>query len=119
MKKQLFALCLPLILSSFSLKALAQDETPQPPVAPKWAPEKGYWVVESNIHTPRHSVISFFNDKGTMVYKEQVDGKKLKLKRKKTLMRLKSVLDQSVTAWERNHQAKENENLVSAAFGKE
>jgi len=118
MKKQFIALCVSLTLSFVTLSVFAQEKAPRTYRASKWAPERGYWVVESNIHTPKHSVITFYNDKGAMLYKELVDGVRLNLKKRKTLMRLKRVLDQSVTAWEGNHPVKENESLVAAAFGK-
>ena len=81
---------------------------------PKWIPEHGFWVVESNVKTPGRSTICFYNNAGTLVYKEQVEGPRIKLDKKRVLLRLKNVLDHSITAWEATHIAKENENLLAA-----
>jgi len=64
------------------------------------------------------NTIYFYNTENTMVYKETVEGVRLHLDRTKTLMRLKNVLDQSVTAWQKHHVSKENQALVATAFGR-
>jgi hypothetical protein len=47
-----------------------------------------------------------------MVYKEQVQGVLLKLEKRKVKMHLKRVLETAILAWEKQHQAKENEGWV-------
>lgn len=101
---------------SVSNSVFAQDEEQQPLRTPKWISEKGYWVVQSNIHTPKHSIIYFYNNDDVQVYKEEIDGVKVNLNKDRTKMRLKKILEQSIVAWETTHQPKENEQWVAKAL---
>jgi len=94
-------LILILLLAIGSIKGITQETTTDRPI-PRWVSEKGYWQVVSNIKDPKNFMLYFFNNEGTLVYQEKVEGVKLDLKKKKTLMRLKRALEQSVVAWE-NH----------------
>ena len=113
MKKILFAISFTLTLSFVSVAALAQneDETTSNPT-PKWISENGYWVIESNIHTPKLNIIYFYNNDGVLVYKENVDGIVINLKKRSVKMNLKRVLEQSLIAFKENQKATENEMLV-------
>ena len=117
MKKSIM-LCLMLsALLLTSAKVWAQDEDQSvPPRAPKWISEKGYWVVESNIKTPYHSIIHFYNNDNVLVYREKIDGVKINLSRSRTKMKLKKILEQSIIAWENSHSPKENEQWVTKAL---
>jgi hypothetical protein len=115
MKKQFFSLLTTVLFLSVSTASFAQQEHLSTKF-PKWLSRNGYWVVESNVKTPKNNTIYFYTTDNTMVYKETVEGVKLHLNRTKTLMRLKGVLDQSVTAWQQQHVAKENQMLVTTAF---
>ncbi len=70
MKRLLITICIPLILLLRPVKALAQEEPTRTPSVPGWVSDKGYWQVESNIHSPWNSTIYFFNNDRIMVYKE-------------------------------------------------
>lgn len=87
----------------------AQDN---PRVSPDWVSEKGWWVVESNIHTPRQHIVYFYNNDGVLVYKEKIDGLRINASKRTTRMQLKQVLETTVLAWEKQHRMKENEALV-------
>ena len=66
MKKQLFVtLFLGLILHT---ALFAQDKARD---TPEWVSDKGWWVVESNIHTPKKHIVYFYNNDGVLVYKEK------------------------------------------------
>lgn len=93
----------------------AQDEE-QNITPPKWICNKGYWVVESNVNTPRNSIIYFYNKENTLIYKERIEGMKINVKRTKHLMCLKKVLQASSVAWEKEPRVRENEMLVSVAL---
>lgn len=110
MKKHLLTVLVAVSLCSFSF---AQQHH-----SPKWVSEKGYWMVESNVKTPKSSTIYFFNNDNVMVYKEKVEGFKLKINKTKTRMRLEGILEQSVTAWEQKHIFSENTFLVATALKK-
>ena len=116
MKKIFFAISFTLLLSFFSVAVFAQSEeeatetTVNP--TPKWVSEKGYWVVESNIHTPKVSIIYFYNNDNVLLYKENVNGMVINLKKRRVKMGLKKVLEQSVLAFNQKQKAAENEMLV-------
>lgn len=96
---------------------IAQEEaTVARPTTPRWASEKGYWVVESNIKTPRQYTIRFYNNDQVMVYKEQLQDITLKMEKRKVKMNLKRVLEAAVLAWEKQRQVKENEGWVVKSF---
>ena len=116
MKKQLLPLLATILFVAFSTASFAQQQPAKK--LPKWLSQDGYWVVEGNVKTPKKNTIYFYNTENTMVYKETVEGVRLHLTRIKTLMRLKSVLEQSVTAWQQQHVSIENQALVAMAFGR-
>jgi hypothetical protein len=119
MKQQISTLMIVAVLSSFSTACFAQEEqATYTSVTPKWISEKGYWTIESNIRTPQNSIIYFYNNENVLVYKEKVEGIKINLKKRKVLMHLKNVLEQSVTAWEEKHILKENGTRVAIALKK-
>jgi hypothetical protein len=84
----------------------------KPRVIPEWASDKGWWMVESNIHTPKQHIVYFYNNDGVLVYKEKIEGIRLKPNKRTIKMHLKQVLETSVLAWEKQHKVKENESLV-------
>src|SRR5688572_5791092 len=83
-----------------------------PRVAPDWVSEKGWWVIESNIHTPKQHIFYFYNNDGVLVYKEKIEGLRINASKRTTRLQLKQVLEASVLAWEKQHQLKENEALL-------
>lgn len=57
----------------------------------------GYWVVESNIHTPRSSIVHFYDNNGTEVNTEKVEGIVLNCRKKKIRTTLDAVLKNSLS----------------------
>jgi len=107
MKKHLFVtLFISLLVQA---AAIAQDN--QPP-SPDWVSTKGWWVVESNVHTPKQHIVYFYNNDGVLVYKEKIDGLRINPARRTTRMQLKQVLESAVLAWENKQQFKDNQTLV-------
>jgi hypothetical protein len=88
-----------LVIAVMSLSYIGHTQD-APPV-PKYVSEKGYWVVESNIKDKKNHVIWFYNNDDQVVYKETLTGVKLNTSRKKVRMKLKTVLESAVTAWEK------------------
>jgi hypothetical protein len=115
MKKQMFTVVAILFFASLSTSLFAQEQH-HSQKSPKWLSSNGYWVVESNVKTPKNSTIYFYNTDDVMVYKETVQGVKIRVDRVKTLKRLRTVLDESVIAWQQQHVIKENQMLVATAF---
>jgi len=107
MKKQLLVT----LLFGLGIQAalFAQNK---PRNAPEWVSEKGWWVVESNIHAPKQHIVYFYNNDGVLVYKEKIEGLRINPSKKITKMQLKQVLETTVLAWEKQHRLKENEALV-------
>jgi len=111
-----FALLAALVISAHI--TMAQDDaTNGQPRSPKWISEKGYWVIESNIKTPKSSIVRFYTNDQHLIYTETVEGVVLNVKKKKTLMNLKNVLEKVVFAWEKNGELKDIGELV-AVLGK-
>jgi len=109
--KQLFVIA-GLLLLGVAATAQQEEVSTTASATPRWVSAKGYWVVESNIKSPKSSVIRFYNNEHTMVYSEKIEGVALKLQRRKVKMHLKKVLESSVVAWEANRSASENEGWV-------
>ena len=85
---------------------------------PEWVPAKGYWVVESNKKTPKQSIIYFYNDESILVYKEKVEGVRLKANKEKVKFHLKKVLETALTAWEQQQKPTEDDGWVVAELRK-
>ena len=102
-----------LTLTGTSLFSQDKDQIRQSPKALKWISDKGFWITENNIKTPENSIIYFYNNDGVLVYKERIEGFTINLKKKKVLMILKKVLEESVIAWEERHSFDENAERVA------
>ncbi|MBW4890979.1 hypothetical protein KXQ82_14725 [Mucilaginibacter sp. HMF5004] len=56
------------------------------------APQNGYWVVESNKHTPKQSIVKFYNLDNVLIHQENVSGKKVKVNNNRTRQALNNTL---------------------------
>lgn len=110
MKKQLASPIFYILFFCASITCFAQEEKPA------WVSDKGFWVVENNVHNPKSNIFYFYNLDHVLVYKERLEGVKINLKRKKILLHLKQVLEGSIANWEVRHVAKEDEMLVATAL---
>jgi hypothetical protein len=108
MKQKIKPLMLAAGLSFFFLCSFAQEEQ----FIPRWVSDKGYWVVESNIHTPKNNTIWFYNNDNVLVYKETLTGISLNPNKRKVKMKLKRILESSVTAWDERGKPNEDGTLV-------
>jgi len=96
---------------------IAQDEDAYiKPVPPKWAVKNGFWVIETNTHTPESSIVRFYTNDQELIYTARVDGIVLNVKKRKTLVKLKRALDKVIREWEKNGTIKEQGELL-AVFG--
>ncbi len=110
MKKQrlLFGLFLLFIVESAT--SFAQDE--RQAVAhstSKCVSKLGYWVIESNVNTPKHNIVYFYNNDNVLVYNETIDGDVLNLNKRRTKMRLKKMVEQKVTAYVETQKESEDQ----------
>jgi hypothetical protein len=62
-------------------------------------PREGYWVVESNVKTPKTATVWFYTPENILVYKQNFEGKKLKVTRAKTVKQLNAMLHECIVAW--------------------
>src|SRR5689334_22079638 len=109
MKKTLKVLTLALVLLFVGFSATAQEEetTPVASHIPKYVSDKGYWVVEGNIHNKKENIVHFYNNDDIRVYQETISGKH-NLNKRKLLMHMKRMLDAAVVAWEQKRPVEEN-----------
>ena len=98
--------------SLISLSSFAQEG--QQSTIPRWVPDKGYWVVETNIHSPLNHIIWFYNNDNVLIYKEALSGIKLNPDKRKVKMKLKWVLESALLAWEQKGIPEENKKYVAA-----
>lgn len=119
MKKNLFSCLIIAVFVLASVTAFAQhnEGVDVTNTTPKWVPNHGYWVVQSNINTPKNHIIYFYNNDNILVYKEALEGT-IKLKKRNTRMRLKTLVDQTVAAYAQNQKVDENIMLVATLVKK-
>ena len=115
MKQHFKTLLYVLLFTMLSSSVMAQEDKPE---TPKWYSEKGYWVVESNIHTPLDHIIRFYNNDNVLLYKESVSGIKLDPSKRKTKMKLKKILESSVDTWQQAKVMEENKDYVAKSLKK-
>jgi hypothetical protein len=112
MKKQLYSslLVLSLVISS---ACFAQSKSKTRCIS-----SKGYWVIENNAKAPKSNTIYFYNNDNVMVYHEKVEGIKINTEKRKTLLKLKTALEQAVLAWENGSKETDDNVLVLTVFRK-
>ena len=70
------------------------------PRVPAWVSEIGYWVVESNTHSPSRHIVLFYNNDNVLMYKETLEGIKLDPQKRRVKMKLKKALEASARTWQ-------------------
>ncbi|MBC7947473.1 MAG: hypothetical protein H7Y42_06310 [Chitinophagaceae bacterium] len=113
MKKYSRTLLTAVIVSLIAFACNAQEKSSNVSTHPKWVSDKGYWVVESNIKTPKDQIIRFYNNDHVLIYKETVKGVRLNLQKRQVKMKLKKVLETSVVAWELRKTPEEEKEYVA------
>lgn len=104
------------LVSMGTFGQLATSKNMGKPKFPRWVSDKGYWVVESNINSPRDHIIRFYNTNNVLVYKETLAGVKLNAEKTKVKMKLKKILESSVVTWEKKKQGNEEMALVKSVL---
>jgi hypothetical protein len=66
-------------------------------------PEEGYWVIESNIKSPRQCTVYCYTNEHLLIYKEGFTGKKLNPAHPRVVRRMNALLHQAVLAWRNDH----------------
>ena len=79
-----------------------------------WVSGKGYWTIESNIHDPLDHIIRFYTNNGRLFHTEKLSGVKLDVDKRKTKMKLKKALEQTMELYSKQEPAKQiSEYLVA------
>ncbi len=76
-----------LLFLAFATVAFGQENKPQ---------ASPYWVVETNVKTPRHAVIKFYSSAQELVYQETITGKKVRFENTRIKNKLNHALLQAV-----------------------
>ena len=101
MRQKIKSLLSLIILALISVGSLGQSQRKSHPSIPRWVSDKGYWIIESNIHTPLDHIVSFYNNDHVLLYNEALKGVKLNPDKRKVKMKLKKALEAAVIVWER------------------
>ncbi|HEY4207251.1 MAG TPA: hypothetical protein VGM31_10580 [Puia sp.] len=81
---------------------------------PKWVPEKGFWVLQSNQDS---STVFFYDDDKQLIYKERLN-RRLHVGRRRTKLWLRRELAQAMTAGRQNRPIyRQMMNGVESAAG--
>ena len=90
--------------------AQEQQQTSKAP----WVSDKGYWNTESNIHDPLNHIIRFYTNDGQLFHTEKLSGVKLDINKRKTKMKLKKALEQTMELYSKQEPPKQiSEYLVA------
>ncbi|MEO8416415.1 MAG: hypothetical protein ABI472_22320 [Ginsengibacter sp.] len=109
MKDQLKKLILLGWLFPVSMASYAQGNTMQPlPVQT----ENEYWVIESNIHTPKVNIVYIYNNHDSLIYKEKIEDTRINTKRKAIIRKLNRAVEKSL--WAASAKDKDKHLLVKA-----
>ena len=106
--KKIISIAAVVAMCFISLTSFSQSQ------APRWVSDKGYWVIESTITSPLEHVVRFYNNDDILLYKESLSGVRLDPKKRKVKMKLKKVLESSITAWQKKKVSEENKDYVAA-----
>ncbi len=110
MKQQIKTWAAAVAISFFTISAFAQEK--ELPATAPWVSDKGYWVLESNIHSPLNHIVRFYSNEDVLVYSEKINGIKLNPAKRKVKMKLKEVLEASVLAWVKSKQPESNKDYL-------
>ena len=111
MKQQARKIFTAAVLSLILSAAYAQHDSG---ITAPWASDKGYWVIEGNVHTPLNSIIRFYNNANELVYTETLSGVKLDIRKRRVKMKLKKALEKTLLLCE---QHKEPESISNDIAG--
>lgn len=74
-------------------------------------PEEGYWVIVSNVKTPKKNTVYFYNPSKQLISQQEIIGKKLNVSKKRIVRELNGMLFQSLTAWNQK-EADNNRSMM-------
>ena len=109
----LVVICIVISVGLFAQLTSIKHKKSQPDL-PAWVSDKGYWVVESNIHQRDSHTVFFYSNDNVLMYKEKLEGIKLNVEKRRIKMKLKRALETSAIAWQRAKDGLPAEDLGNA-----
>src|SRR3982751_1091980 len=76
MKRILLITVLTSVMAILSISCFAQNKL-------SWVPEKGHWMLVSNIHNKKTITVQFYNEDNALIYEETLNNVRLNPNRKK------------------------------------
>jgi len=100
---------LSLVITAFAANAQEPNSSKAP-----WISDKGYWNTETNIHDPLNHIIRFYTTGGKLLHTEKLSGVKLNMDKRKTKMKLKKALEETIALYSKQESPKQiSEYLVA------
>ena len=115
MKKFFFAFALLISITRSFAQNQPNSNTNNQPVA---AAPKGFWVIESNINVPNKYVVYFYDNQKQLIYRENVEAKKIDVSRRKTQKQLNGILDKALVSYAAKQAASTDMAWVSTTIRK-
>ena len=110
---KLFSKTLIGVLTLFII-AVAANAQERQTSTPPWVSDKGYWNAESNGHDPLNHIIRFYTKDGKLFHTQKLSGVKLNLDKRKTKMKLKKALEETIALYSKQESPKQiSEYLVA------
>ncbi len=100
--KLIIAVCTFLMISS-SINAQKKN----------YIPAEGFWVLESNVHDKKSTIIRFYTDSSVLIYEETVNNCRLNINRKKNLLDLKKGLEEAMITWNNKKDVLKNGDMMA------
>lgn len=92
------------VIASLCLIICAGYSQQKSQITPSWVSDRGYWVVESNIHEPMKHVVRFYNNEDQLIYTENLAGVKLNTDKRKVKMKLKKALEAAMNLYQQHKE---------------
>jgi len=109
--KQLFKSLTVIIVACFSFVFINAQTVRTKPVP--WVSEKGYWMLESDLHTPLKHIIRFYNNDNILVHTENLVGVKLNINKRNVKIKLKKALEETLILCEQHKRPDDIRNYIT------
>ena len=96
-----------LIVSLFLMIDVTSNAQDERDLTTPWVSGKGYWNTESNIHDPLNHIIRFYTNDGHLFHTQRLSGVKLDIDKRKTKMKLKKALEQTMVLYSKQEPSKQ------------
>ncbi|MES1220846.1 MAG: hypothetical protein ABUT20_35425 [Bacteroidota bacterium] len=105
-----------IVTAAFTLFASSTNAQKTTVAMTPWASDKGYWVIESNIHDPMNHIVRFYTNENVLLHTEYLSGVKLNIDKRKVKMKLKKALEETWLLCEQHKKPDAISGYISAMF---